>query len=322
MMLIGSPPNLGDYSRNELVYVWFHSFDSNGASVTISDFAVTDIEIYRSGITTQRSSDNGITLLDTDGIDFDGLTGIHGFKIDLSDNSDAGFYAAGVNYVVVVSSITVDGQTVSFIAGTFSILREGGELAYLNSIIDKTTTPYGTLRINQALVGGISSSTAAVGINHNSGGGIKVTSSGIGLSIASSAEKGVSISAASGPGTLIVGGALGYGHGVELSRGSTSGDDLKFTNDDVTIPTVGEVTGDIGGDITGSVLGDVDITSISGDSDAANNLRDAFTDTGGVTINADLNGTVRIENGAIKAVTFDQITAFPKGDDPESMVIE
>lgn len=95
---------------------------STGASVTMTGLAVTDIEIYKDGSTTQRSSDNGYTLLDTDGIDFDGLTGIHGFSIDTGDNTDSGFYTVGAWFTVVVSTITVDSQTVSFIACQFRVM--------------------------------------------------------------------------------------------------------------------------------------------------------------------------------------------------------
>jgi hypothetical protein len=114
---------LGDFTTTQTVYVPFHTFDSNDpqASVTITGLAVTDIEIYKAGSMTQRSSDAGYTLLDTDGIDLDGITGIHGFSIDLSDNTDAGFYATGNDYFVVVSAITVDAATVSFVAAQFSI---------------------------------------------------------------------------------------------------------------------------------------------------------------------------------------------------------
>lgn len=94
---------------------------STGASATCTGLAVTDIEIYKDGSTTQRSSDAGIDLLDTDGIDFDGITGLHGFEIDLSENTDSGFYAVGSFYWVVVSAITVDSQTVTFLAATFRI---------------------------------------------------------------------------------------------------------------------------------------------------------------------------------------------------------
>jgi len=106
--------NLGPVPASTVLYVPFTTYaGSTGASVTCSGLAVTDIEIYKNGSTTQRSSDAGYTLLDTDGIDFDGITGLHGFSIDLSDNTDAGFFAVGSWYWVVVSAITVDSQTVS-----------------------------------------------------------------------------------------------------------------------------------------------------------------------------------------------------------------
>jgi len=133
--------NLGDYAVNSTVYVPFHTFDSNdpSASVTLTGLAVTDIEIYKAGGTTQRASDSGYTLLDTDGIDFDAITGLHGFSIDTSDNTDAGFFAAGGEYWVAVSSVTVDGATINFWAAVFTIERAGGALALLkgtNSLAD------------------------------------------------------------------------------------------------------------------------------------------------------------------------------------------
>lgn len=118
--------HLGNVPASSTLYIPFHTFDSNGASITITGLAVTDIEIYKNGSTTQRSSDAGYTLLDTDGIDFDALTGIHGFSIDLSDNTDAGFYAVGSFYWVVVASVTVDTRTVNFVAATFRIVAAEG----------------------------------------------------------------------------------------------------------------------------------------------------------------------------------------------------
>jgi hypothetical protein len=102
---------------------------STGASVTMTGLAVTDIEIYKDGSVTQRSSDAGYTLLDTDGIDFDGLTGIHGFSIDTGDNTDASFYTVGAWFTVVVSAVTVDSQTVSFIACQFRLMAAEGVAA-------------------------------------------------------------------------------------------------------------------------------------------------------------------------------------------------
>src|SRR3990167_9240608 len=107
----------------DVLPVFFDSFDGGtGASITLTGLAVTDIEIYKDGSITQRASDAGYTLLDTDGIDFDGITGIHGFSIDTGDNTDAGFYSVGAWFTVVVSAITVDAQTVSFIACQFRLM--------------------------------------------------------------------------------------------------------------------------------------------------------------------------------------------------------
>lgn len=101
-------------------------FDSyagaTGASVTLTGLAITDVEIYKGTSVTQRSSDVGVVLIDTDGIDIDGVTGIHGFSIDTGDNTDAGFYAVGSFFTVVVSAVTIDSQTVNFVAGTFRLL--------------------------------------------------------------------------------------------------------------------------------------------------------------------------------------------------------
>ena len=114
--------NFGAVPASTVLYIPFATFNSSGASVTLTGLAVTDIEIYKNGSVTQRASDAGYTLLDTDGIDFDGITGIHGFSVDLADNTDAGFYAVGSSYFVAVSAVTVDSQTVNFIAATFRII--------------------------------------------------------------------------------------------------------------------------------------------------------------------------------------------------------
>jgi len=125
--------DFGTVRPGTTLYIPFATYDSNDptASVTMTGLAATDIEIYKDGSTTQRGSDAGYTLLDTDGIDFDSLTGIHGFSIDLADNTTAGFYAAGSQYWVVVSSITVDAGVISFIAATFRI-------GYPNALLNTT----------------------------------------------------------------------------------------------------------------------------------------------------------------------------------------
>lgn len=123
---------LGKVKPGSTIYIPFASYSSAGASVTLTGLAATDIEVYKDGSVTQRASDNGYTLLDTDGIDFDSITGAHGFSIDLADNSTAGFWAAGSRYFVWVASVTIDSQTVNHLAAVFEIAVEG---AMLNTTI-------------------------------------------------------------------------------------------------------------------------------------------------------------------------------------------
>ena len=131
--------DLGIVKPGSTVYIPFATYDSNdpSASVTITGLAVTDIEVLKNLGTTQRASDSGYALVDTDGIDIDGVTGIHGFTIDLSDNTTAGFWAAGAHYTVVVASITVDAATINFIPVTFRI---GYPDALLNTTIATLAT--------------------------------------------------------------------------------------------------------------------------------------------------------------------------------------
>lgn len=132
-------PYLGKVRPGATLFVPFHTFDSNdpSASVTITGLATTDIEVYKDASMTQRASDSGYALVDTDGIDIDTTTGIHGVTIDLSDNTTAGFWAAGSDYVVVIASITVDAATINFIPVRFSI-------GYPNSLYDTTIATLST----------------------------------------------------------------------------------------------------------------------------------------------------------------------------------
>jgi len=129
----------GYRAAGSTLVIYFESFDSNGASVTLTGLAVTDIEIYKNGSTTQRSSDSGYALLDTDGIDFDGAVGIHGFSIDLSDDTDSGFFATGSSYAVMVDAVTIDGQTVRFTAAEFDIGPVPADMIQLGSAAQSAT---------------------------------------------------------------------------------------------------------------------------------------------------------------------------------------
>jgi len=113
--------NFGAVPVGSVLPVHYASYQGDGASVAQSGLAVTDVEIYKDGSMTQRSSDAGVTLLDTDGTDLDSIVGANGFSIDTGDNTVAGFYAAGSFYNVWVASVTIDGKTVDFLAATFRL---------------------------------------------------------------------------------------------------------------------------------------------------------------------------------------------------------
>jgi hypothetical protein len=159
----------------DVLPIFFDTFaGTTGASITMSGLAVTDIEIYKDGGATQRASDAGYTLLDTDGIDFDGLTGIHGFSIDTSDNTDSGFYTVGAWFHVVVSAVTVDSQTVSFIAAAFRLMPAEGIAGHPKVDIGgwlgtacATPTVNGVPEVDLTHIAGsaVSTSTAQLGVN-------------------------------------------------------------------------------------------------------------------------------------------------------------
>lgn len=153
---IAFPPYLGDYLEDSTVYIFWNTYDFALEPITISGLAVTDIEVYKNASMTQRASDNGYTLIDTDGVDIDGATGCHGISIDMSDNSDAGFYARGNDYMVMVNAITAGAASVRFCAAIFSIENRAGR----NGVGDYEVTL--TIRTT----GGVAISGVSVWVNN------------------------------------------------------------------------------------------------------------------------------------------------------------
>lgn len=152
-------PYLGEIPIGTVLPIPFHTYNTAGASVTLTGLAVTDVEVYKLGAgITQRSSDAGYSLIDTDGIDIDGVTGIHGFTIDTGDNTDASFYAAGTLYHVVVSAVTVDSQTVNFIAAAFRLVAAEATAGYKYATI-KSGAGTGEVSLSS---GGVVLSTSGV----------------------------------------------------------------------------------------------------------------------------------------------------------------
>jgi hypothetical protein len=110
--------DLGIVRPGTTVRIPFSTFDKDtGASVTMTDYAAADILVFKGGSTTERASTAGYTAT----TDFDTLTGKHLAIIDLSDNTDAGFWAAGGEYLVAINAVTVDGVSTGGWIGRFLI---------------------------------------------------------------------------------------------------------------------------------------------------------------------------------------------------------
>ena len=109
----------GDYDTSETVVIPFNSFTSDdpAASITLTNLANTDVYIYKDGSLTQRTSAVGVAV----DVDVDGIAGNHWVTIDLSDNTDAGFYVAGSRYQVRIEGVTIDAGTINAWIGAFSI---------------------------------------------------------------------------------------------------------------------------------------------------------------------------------------------------------
>lgn len=119
MPLVSGAGYLGDFKAGQTVYAMFPSNSAAGARVDPSTaFESADVIIYKNASTTQRTSSAGVTIATT----FDTLTGIHHLSVDLSDNTDAGFYAAGNDYFAVLyPDETVDAQSVATVIAQWSI---------------------------------------------------------------------------------------------------------------------------------------------------------------------------------------------------------
>lgn len=101
---------LGDYEEDAGLYFLWDTCDKNGAAITRSTSGT--IKAYKDDGTTESTA--GIT----DNEDFDGVTGVHLCKIDLS--ADA-FYVAGHDYSIVLTGAVIDGENVNAVLATFSI---------------------------------------------------------------------------------------------------------------------------------------------------------------------------------------------------------
>lgn len=309
--------HLGKVKPGSTIYLPFDTFaGATGASITMSGLATSDILIFKNGSTTQRASTTGYTLLDTDGIDFDGVTGIHGISIDLSSNATADFYTAGGMYWVVISTITIDGQTVSFVLATFTIGYEG-------AILDTTIATLSS-QTSFTLTAGPAEDDAINGcevVIHDIASAVQVgrafVSDYTGSTRTVTLVAGTTFTAAAGDNISVFLSALQptvQGRALDVSAGGEAGIDwanigspttaqnLSATNIDVdqvvasVSGAVGSVTGNVGGNVTGSV-GSV----------ATNGITAASIATGAIDADAIADNAIdagAIASGAITATKF------------------
>ena len=214
LCLVASPAwadYLGDFPASASVYWKFTTNASDGSRVDPSSaWEAADLRCYKNGSTTERSSTAGYTVTST----FDTMTGVTHVTIDTSDNTDAGFWAAGNEYqCVLYPDETVDSKSVASVSAMFSIERSGGVIALLKARLPNATP---------GAAGGvfIAGSNAPV----------TITGSGDALTITSTGGNGVGVKIAgngTGAGTQSTGGATGPG--AKLIGGGTSGAALEAT---------------------------------------------------------------------------------------------
>ena len=110
------------YAVGATVELFFTTNSAAGAAVAPSSaFEAADVLLYKGHSTTERSSQSGWTMTSP----FDSKTGLHQLSIDLSDNTDAGFYADGSVYHPILSpDETVDSQAVIAVLDKFKVGTE------------------------------------------------------------------------------------------------------------------------------------------------------------------------------------------------------
>ncbi len=123
-------PYIGDFVVNSTLRYFYASNAAGGASAARTTAGA--YRVYKNISTTERTSIAGIS----DFSGFDSVTGLNAVTIDLSNNTDAGFYAAGNDYVVVLVGAVVDSLTVNVPLFQFSIENRTATLLARNAIAD------------------------------------------------------------------------------------------------------------------------------------------------------------------------------------------
>lgn len=140
-------------------------------SGSVTPTTAGSIVIYKNNSATQRTSASGVTDTRT----FDSVTGTNLLTIDLSDNADAGFYAAGNNYHVMVSGMVVEGLAINQWIASFSIQNRNDYAdvrEWLGTAVATPTTG-GVPEVDITHIAGsaVSTSSAQIGVNVVNAGG-------------------------------------------------------------------------------------------------------------------------------------------------------
>ena len=108
---------VGDFPEDQTVYIPFNTFDSNdpSASVTITDLAQGDVEIWKNGVV-QPTPGAGVTLTLNIGTN----NGSHLIAVDTSNTTDASWFVTGADYQARINGTTVDAATINAWVGSFS----------------------------------------------------------------------------------------------------------------------------------------------------------------------------------------------------------
>jgi hypothetical protein len=172
------------------------------------------IRIYKNNSITQRSSAAGIT--DTE--DFDAQTGLHHLNIDLSNNTDAGFYAAGNDYMVTISAMTIDGKVINAVIAEFSIENRNAQANLTR--IDGLALVAATLNLLKLNIVNTAGDAVVMSSTGGNGNGLLISGNG------------------NGEGMKAIGGI--NGNGIEALGGSTTGAGIKAVAvDGIGIEAVG-----------------------------------------------------------------------------------
>lgn len=268
--------------------IYFTTHAQTGAMIAPSSaFAAADITIHKDVSATERSSTAGFTVTSP----FDARTGLHLLALDLSNDTDVGFWAVGSRYtVLLVTAKTVDGLSVS-----------GTVLARFRILPAESTTGAPKVDVRDIAGATVSTTTAQLGVNlvNISGVAVSTSTAQLGTNLVNIAGSAVSASTAQlGVNVVNFGGAAGT-----FASGRPEANTSHIAGSAVST--------------TSAQIG-VNVVQLSTDAVAADNAEAFFDGTGYAgtgnvipsvtTVTGNVNGSVGSVTGAVGSVAAGGIT--------------